>query len=235
MRKAEPINKQEFINIQNEMLKQAVFKNVINISEVSLIAGVDLAYWNYGDEEYAVCCIIVLDYKTQEVIEKVEYMGRVNCPYIPGCLAFREIPIFMQANKKLKNNPDVYVFDGNGYLHIRHMGVATHAGILLEKPTIGVAKSYYKINNIEFDMPENLQYSYKDIVVNGEVYGRVLRTQINIKPIFLSVGNMIDLETSNIIINNLITKESHIPIPTRLADIETHKMRISYLKKFNLV
>lgn len=81
------------------------------------------------------------------------------------------------------------MFDGNGYLHYRHMGIATHASFFLNKPTIGVAKSYLKIQDVDFIMPENLKGSYTDIVINNEIYGRALRTRINVKPIFDSCGN----------------------------------------------
>lgn len=107
------------------------------------------------------------------------------------------------------------------------MGVATHASIYLKKPTIGVAKSYYKIDN-EFTMPENYNEAYTDIIVHGEVYGRALRTCKDVKPIFISIGNYIDLDATTEIVKKLVVKGSYIPIPTRFADIETHKWRTFY-------
>ena len=68
------------------------------------------------------------------------------------------------------------MFDGNGYLHPRHMGIATHASFYLRKPTIGIAKHYYKIGDTDFIMPENQEFAFTDIVINEEIYGRVLRT-----------------------------------------------------------
>lgn len=120
---------------------------------------------------------------------------------------------------------DIFMFDGNGYLHFNHMGIATHASFFLNKPTIGVAKSYLKVNGMDFNMPENEERLYSEIIINGEVYGRALRTRKNVKPIFVSCGNHIDLETSTEIVLNLITNESRLPIPTRLADLETHVSR----------
>ena len=108
------------------------------------------------------------------------------------------------------------------------MGIATHAAIYLQKPSIGVAKSYYKIGETDFVMPSNEEYAFTDIIIEGEVYGRVLRTKKDVKPIFISVGNYIDLKTATEIINHCVTKESHIPVPTRLADIETHERRKFY-------
>ncbi|URZ04065.1 endonuclease V [Clostridium felsineum] len=235
--KEDIINSYDFKNIKTEkeaaevQLKLNEFIEIdkkLKIEKIKKVAGVDLAYWKKEDVEYAVCCIVVIDYSTKEVVEKVEYVGEIKFPYIPGCLAFRELSLVLEAVKKLNLDPDLYVFDGNGYLHPRHMGIATHAGIYLNKPTIGVAKSYYKIADTDFVEPENSEGAYTDIVIDKEVYGRALRTQKNVKPIFISIGNYIDLETSTKIINKLLNKQSHIPIPTRLADIETHKMRTLY-------
>ena len=79
------------------------------------------------------------------------------------------------------------------------MGIATHASFFLNKPTIGVAKSYLKIDGVDFHMPEDDEGSYNDIVINGEIYGRVIRTRKSVKPIFISCGHYIDLETCIIV------------------------------------
>ena len=105
------------------------------------------------------------------------------------------------------------------------MGLATQAGILLDKPSIGVAKSYFKVENTDYIEPENEKFAYEDIIIKNEVYGRVVRTHKNVKPIFLSIGNKIDLDAAMQVIINTTSDESHIPIPTRLADIMTHEMR----------
>lgn len=218
-------NEEDAIEVQNKLKEYIVLDNDIDTNSLQTIAGIDLAYWKESDKELAVCCIVVIDYETHEVLEKTHMIGQINFPYISGCLAFRELPLVLKTVEKLKIEPDLFVFDGNGYLHPRHMGIATHAGIFLNKPTIGVAKSYYKIHNTDFTMPEDVEGAYTEIVIHDEIYGRVLRTHKGVKPIFLSTGNNIDLETSTQIINNLVNKESRIPVPTRLADIETHRVR----------
>lgn len=217
----------EYIKIQYELQKQIDFVNRVNIASVKNVAGVDLAYWNKNGDEYAVCCIVVLNYITKEVVEKKYAVGKVTVPYIPGCLAFREIPFFLKAYENMDTDVDIWFFDGNGYLHPRHMGLATHAGIIINKPTVGIAKSYLKINNMEFSMPDKQQSAYTDIRIDNEIYGRVLRTHSGVKPVFLSIGNQIDLDTAMYITNSLVTEESHIPLPTRLADIMTHEVRKS--------
>lgn len=218
----------EYIKIQESLKNEIDLTNRVDLLSVKTVAGIDLAYW-HKDDEYAVCCIVVLDYNSHEVIERKEFTEKVNTPYIPGCLAFRELPVFMKAYKLLETMPDILFFDGNGYLHPRHMGLATHAGILLKKPTIGIAKSYYKVDNTNFIIPDNENSAYTDIIINNEIYGRVLRTHKNVRPIFLSVGNMINLETATAITLSLVTKESHIPLPTRLADIMTHEIKKKHL------
>lgn len=226
---------QEYIQIQNEMRTKIDRSNKVNLSAVQSVAGVDLAYWKREDKEYAVCCIVVIDFQTHEIIEEQEYIDRVTVPYIAGCLAFREIPLCLAANGKLESKPDIYMFDGNGYLHPRHMGLATHAGILLNVPTIGVAKHFYKFEDTDFSMPEISPGSYTDIKIKGEVYGRVLRTHEGVRPIYISTGNMIDLDTAMAVVNRTVGKESHIPIPTRLADIMTRKVRKEILEKEELL
>lgn len=213
---------EEFYKIQTTLAKNVSLKNNFDIKYIKTCAGIDLAYWTQDNKEYGGCSIVVIDIETKEVLEKVSSYGVINEPYIPGYLAFRELPLVLKAVEKLNIEPDIFMFDGNGYLHFNHMGIATHASFFLNKPTIGVAKSYLKINNVDFQMPGNEFGEYKDIIINGEVYGRVLRSRKDVKPIFVSCGNYIDLKTATEIVLNLINKESRIPIPVRLADLETH-------------
>lgn len=215
----------QFMKEQEKLLAKLQKQNCVDINKLHYIAGVDLAYWKDNDVEYAVCCIVVIDFHTKNVVEKKSSKGMITVPYIPGCLAFREIQLVLETVELLEHNIELYVFDGNGYLHPRHMGLATQAGILLDKPSIGVAKSYFKVENTDYIEPENEKFAYEDIIIKNEVYGRVVRTHKNVKPIFLSVGNKIDLDTAMQVIINTTSDESHIPIPTRLADIMTHEMR----------
>ncbi len=226
------MTEQEYINEQIKLSAQIQLDNTVILPQVHSVAGVDLAYWKEEDgQEYAICCIVVIDYHTKAVLESVSHADIINVPYIPGCLAFREIPLFLQAYEKVTVLPDVLFFDGNGYLHPRHMGLATHAGILIQKPTVGIAKSYHRIAGADFVMPANVERAYTDIEINGECYGRVLRTHVNVKPVFLSVGNAVDIETAMQMTNHMITKESHVPVPTRLADLMTHEKRKVMIQK----
>lgn len=202
-----------------------MIKNSFNKNNINLIAGVDLAYWENEGRKYGACCIVIVDYHSKQMLQKVNSVGEIKVPYILGYLAFRQLPLVIQAVKKLTVEPDIFIFDGNGYLHFNHIGIATHASFFLNKPTIGVAKSYLKINDVDYNMLENIYSAYTDIIINNDVYGRGMRTRSNVKPIFISCGNYIDLETCTEIVFNLINKESRLPIPIRMADLETHRVR----------
>ncbi|WP_086347933.1 endonuclease V [Candidatus Enterococcus clewellii] len=218
----------EFRKEQEKWLSEISLKNTFKLNALRLVAGVDLAYWTEAGKEYGVCCIVVVDYQTKEIIEKVDYHGEIMVPYIPGFLAFRELPLVLKTVEKLQQSPDLYMFDGNGYLHSRHMGIATHASFYLNKPTIGVAKTYFKIEKAIVNMPKDEVGASESIQVGGEEYGLVLRTRKNVKPIYISCGNGIELETAKAITMHFVEKESRLPITTRYADLETHTKRKEY-------
>lgn len=117
------------------------------------------------------------------------------------------------------------MFDGNGILHSRGVGLATHASFYLEKPTIGIAKKYFSVEGAKFVMPENDIGKYSNITKDNNIIGRAVITRKNVKPIFVSVGNYIDIDTATKLVILLTDKQSHIPIPTRYADLETHIKR----------
>ena len=153
------------INVRHDFeVEQNQFKEQINLSNhfedaaIRYVAGVDLAYWTVNDKEYGIACIVVIDRENLQVVEEVSFHTEITVPYLPGFLAFRELPLILEAVKLLRTEPDLYMFDGNGYLHPRHMGIATHASFYLKTPTIGVAKNYFHIDGaryIEPDVPED--------------------------------------------------------------------------------
>ena len=159
------------------------------------------------------------------MVEKRQASGRVAFSYLPGCFAFRELPLVIAAAAKLREWPDIFVFDGNGILHPRSMGLASHASFYLNTPTVGMAKSYFKVEGARFDPPGPEAGMSSDIVREDRVLGRALRTRREVRPIFVSVGNWIDLDTACKLALALTDQESHIPIPTRYADLETHIQR----------
>ena len=217
---------EKFAEIQNELRQKISLEDSFSADDLKTVAGVDLAYWQEGDTERAVCCIVVIDAASGEVIEKKQCDGVIDVPYIPGYLAFRELPLVLKTVGLLENEPDLYIFDGNGYLHPRHMGIATHAALVMGRPAMGIAKTYFRVDKkTDYTEPAEDAGSYTDIVIDGEVYGRALRTHKGVKPVFVSAGSGISLDTACNIALRLTSKESHIPIPTRLADLETHTAR----------
>ena len=216
----------EFTQIQTQLGGQLRLTDCRDFAALKTVAGIDLAYWNAPDgKEHAVCCIVVLDAQTHAVLETARADGVISVPYCPGFLAFRELPLVQEAFGRLQCRPELCVFDGNGYLHPRHMGIASHAALLLGIPSFGVAKTYYRVLDTGYTEPEPEAGSYTDIVIGGEVYGRVLRTHDGVKPVFVSVGNDISLDTAAALAMQFTEKESRIPLPTRLADLETHIAR----------
>jgi len=138
---------------------------------------------------------------------------RICFPYIPGLLSFREGPAIIEAIKKLSVKPDVFIFDGQGIAHPRGVGIATHVGVLLGISTIGCAKSVlcgtYKEPGIE-------KGSWTPLIYNGKKVGVALRTRSGVKPVFVSVGNKIELGQCIEIVLNCCTKY-RLPEPIRKA------------------
>lgn len=153
------------------------------------VAGVDVAY----DGERLAAAVAVLDGATLEVVEQVAVGGRVAFDYIPGLLAFREVPALLEALGRLSAAPDLVVCDGYGLAHPRRFGLACHLGVLTGLPTIGVGKTTF-VGSYPAPAPE--RGSWTDLTLDGDVVGRVLRTRHGVKPVFVSVGHRVDLDTA---------------------------------------
>ena len=213
----------------NELKRQICFRE-INVEEVSLIAGVDVAYANIDNIEYGICSILLFDFTSFELIDKVNSYVKVDAPYKPGMLGLHELPVIFDAYKKLSVIPDIFMLDGNGYLHKNHLGIATMFSCFTNVPSIGVAKSYYNVGEDKWEMPDNSIGSISYLKKDKEIYGVAMRSRVNCKPVYVSVGNYISLDNAIDITRRCLNDESRIPIPTRLADIDTHIER----KKFVL-
>ncbi|MCM8795925.1 MAG: endonuclease V [Candidatus Omnitrophica bacterium] len=213
-------NLTEAVSIQNKLRKKIKLKKLT--SSPKLIAGVDVAFKG----SCASGAVVVLDYsgsnKRPRIVEKVRKTSRIPYPYIPGLLAFREGPVIKKCFSALKTRPDVIIFDGQGIAHPRNMGIATHLGILLDKPTIGCAKSYLFGKYIE---PENFKGAFSYLYVNDRKIGAVLRTRPNVRPIFISPGHKIDIESSLQLIF-MCTERYRLPEPIRLAHQLAQKITV---------
>jgi len=175
-----------------------------------VIAGCDASFQG----KRAIGSIVVMSYADLKIIEEVKKEIPITYPYIPTLLTYREAPVLIKCFRSLKTVPDVIIFDGQGIAHPRQMGLATHMGILLNKPTIGCAKS--RLTGI-VKMPGKERGSFTYIKDNDRnIIGATLRTRDNIKPVFISSGNKITLEESIKIILNCANKY-RLPEPIRAA------------------
>ncbi|MBW1700284.1 MAG: deoxyribonuclease V [Deltaproteobacteria bacterium] len=157
--------------------------------EISTVAGVDVAVRN----KMTTAAAVILRYPTLDELETATVTLPVEFPYIPGLLSFREGPVILEAIGKLKIRPDLIIFDGQGRAHPRRLGIACHMGILLDIPSIGCAKSRLCGKHTE---PGIKRGCHVPLIDNEEVIGAVVRTRTGVKPVYVSVGHRIDLNTS---------------------------------------
>ena len=155
---------------------------------VETIAGADISFNKFSPVMYA--GIVVLRLPGLEVVEEVGVVSETRFPYVPGLLSFRESPSVLEAWSKLKTEPDAVMFDGQGLAHPRRVGIASHVGLLINRPTLGCAKS---VLVGKYEEPGTERGSWSEMVDKNEVVGAALRTKTNVQPIYVSPGHLIDL------------------------------------------
>ncbi len=187
--------------------------------EVSLVAGADASYAKGSDEIHAVA--VALSYPDLTVVERVSASIETSFPYIPGLLTFREGAALLEAFRRLRSEPEVIFFDGQGIAHPRGLGIASHMGILLDRPTVGVAKSLLVGTAEE---PGVGRGSTAPVLRDGETIGMAVRTKERTKPVYVSVGHRIDLQTAVDLV--LATARGYrLPEPTRQAHLFANVVR----------
>ena len=201
--------------IQEELSKKV--RIVDGFKKVSLIAGADIGFGN----GYACAVCVVMTFPELEVVEEVMVKGEVQFPYVPGLLTFREGPLLLSALSRLRKTPDIILFDGQGIAHQRGLGLAAHMGVLLGWPTLGCAKSRLIGKYRE---PGARKGSMSTLTYKGNRVGSVVRTRTNVRPVFVSPGNLISFASSEKLVLKCATKY-RIPEPTRIADINCRKGR----------
>jgi deoxyribonuclease V len=170
--------------------------------KINRVAGVDVAY----SDELATGAVAVLDYDSLELLESQTATCEVKFPYIPTLLSFREIPPAVACIKKLKSQPDVFLADGQGIAHPYRCGFASHLGLAIGKPTIGVAKSRLIGEPKEAGGEVFLFH-------NGQIIGSVVTTKECAKPVYVSVGHQISLGSAVKIVKHCTRHRSRIPEP----------------------
>jgi len=181
-------------------------------TDLRLVAGVDVSYAK--DADLVAGAVVVLDRSTLEVVDSAIAMRKVDFPYLPGLLAFREIPALLDAFDKLETTPELLVCDGYGLAHPRRFGLACHLGVVTGIAAFGVAKTAFIGTG---EAPGLARGDTSDLLDGEEVIGRVLRTQHGVKPVFVSVGHKIDLARATSMTLEL-TPSYRLPQTTRLAD-----------------
>lgn len=178
---------------------------------VRLVAGADVAFT--PDDHACIAGIVVWNVAEARVVEEAVACRQAKFPYVPGLLSFREAPAVLAAARKLKTEPDVFMFDGQGMAHPRRFGLACHVGVLLDRPSLGCAKS---LLCGEPAVPAVRRGSTRPLMHDGEQVGVILRTRDGVKPVFVSVGHRMTLEDA-IAVVLACGGGFRLPEPTRLA------------------
>lgn len=182
------------------------------------VAGLDVAYAGDGGgtDDVMAAAVVVLDARTLDVVEQATAVARATFPYVPGLFAFRELPVLIEALERIERVPDVMLCDGQGFAHPRRFGLACHLGVVTGVPTAGVAKTPFTGSWEPADLgPE--RGATADLTDGGERVGRVLRTQDGVKPVYVSTGHAIDLDTA-CRLTLAAAPAYRLPQTTRLAD-----------------
>lgn len=205
------VNPPEEFSLQQAMELQRRCSKIVcrsnRLDRIRFVTGLDSAY----EGETAFGAAFTLDYETMETREISTAKGKVKFPYVPGFLAFREAPIIIAAARKLRKHPDVYLVDGHGFAHPRRFGLACHVGVVLDVPTIGVAKN--RLCGIV------LGSKLKD---RDENIGAVVQKRSG-KPLYVSVGHKISLQDSVKVVSRCLHVGPKDPIT--LAHIEASRLR----------
>lgn len=196
---------------QLKLARKVVLKNEYDATRY--IAGVDQSFF----ENKIISAIVVVDSESMEVIEMKYAIDEVSMPYISGYLSYRECPAALKSYSLLEKKPDIIMVDGNGILHPRKIGFASHLGILLDMPTIGVAKSLL-LGDVVNDK----------IVVEGETLAVIIHTREGSKPIYVSPGHRITISKCAEIVKSCLNQKHKLPLPLQEAHRYATKIRKTY-------
>jgi deoxyribonuclease V len=185
------------------------------------VAGADAAFSTDPPKRTVFAAAVVYDRVERRVVEVAHAKRAAEFPYIPGFLSFREGPAVLEAVGKLKHAWGAICFDAHGYAHPRRCGLAAHLSIQLDVPGVGVAKS--RLIGVHSDPPAEAG-AFSDLTDKGEQIGIVLRTRDNTRPVYISLGHRVDLDSARELALACVTRY-RVPEPTRQADIEVAKLK----------
>jgi deoxyribonuclease V len=176
----------EAFKVQETLRHHCILERTIDICEIRHVAGADAAY----DQDTIYAAVVVMTFPGLEIVEKICSVQEVPFPYIPGLLSFREGPAILDAFSNLTTVPDLLFMNGHGYAHPKRFGLASHVGLLLDIPSIGVAK---RLLIGEAALPDAARGSTEPVLDNSEIVGRAVRTVEDAQPVFVSAGHKVDL------------------------------------------
>lgn len=213
----------EAIEIQKILAQKVIKENLFK--EINYIAGVDVSNEPFKPDKFHYAAIVIMTFPALEIIERVSYSDKVVFPYIPGLLAFREVPLLIKALELAKIQPDIILVDGHGLAHPRGLGIASHLGVVANYVTIGCAKSIL-VGSAHKELLLN-KGSFVPLVWKNEIIGNVLRTKTKTSPVYVSIGHKIDLETATEVVLEC-TNKYRIPEPLRFAHQYANQIRKEY-------
>lgn len=179
---------------------------------VTRVAGVDVGFEDNGATTRA--AVAVLAYPSLEPVESRLVRRRTRFPYVPGLLSFRELPAILDAVAELSVRPDLFLCDGQGRAHPRRFGIACHLGLWLDVPALGVGKSRLTGTH---DEPGQSKGEWTPLTDDGETIGAVVRTRTAVRPVYVSVGHRLSLQSA-IEWTLACTTRYRLPETTRAAD-----------------
>lgn len=185
-----PLTVAEARAVQEKLCARVITRD--RIGRVRTVAGIDIGY--EGDNRLARAAAVVLAFPSLELVEEAVVRVPVKFPYVPGFLSFREVPAALVALAKLRQKPDLILCDGQGLAHPRRFGLACHLGVLLDIPTIGVAKS--RLIGEPRGRLGRAKGAWVPLVDSGEIIGALLRTRTGVKPVYVSIGHRVSLDTA---------------------------------------
>lgn len=196
------------------LLSKRVIRRDLLPDPITHVAGVDVAY----REEYSIAAVVVLDYASMRLKETKTSRQKTEFPYRSTFLSFRELASVVSAMRKLGTQPDVTLVDGHGVAHPRRLGFASHLGLVLDAPTIGVAKSLL-CGKIEDDGNE----LWRPVIHRDETVGAAVFTKPHVKPVYVSIGHKVSLKTAIDVVLHCASKY-RTPEPLRAAHMTAHSL-----------
>ena len=202
------LDEKQAADLQKKLSKKIITQP--QVGNVRKIAGVDAQYERKTDRIH--CAVLIFSCPELTLMEARTSAMKAPYPYISGFFSFREGPAVMDCFKKIQNDPDLIFFDGNGVMHPRRFGLASHLGLLLDRPSIGVAKSWMLG---KFSSPGKQKGDFSYMTHEGDVIGAAVRTRKKTKPVFVSIGHKASLDYS---VNMTVSFSRYrIPEPIRRA------------------